>query len=157
MDTVTYPDPSVGRALEHFSLLKIDLLAKHPDAREASLGQRVIWAPTMVLADARHRELRRWVGWLPPASFCAELEFTQGMAAFQQGDFDTAKAGFEAVVNEHPEAEIAAEASYWTGIAGFLAGKRDMATLRTWWEKTAAKYPGSRFATHASVIEDAPA
>ena len=41
-------------------------------------------------------------------------------------------------------------------VAGFLAGGKDWGALSRSWKKLAAEYPGNRFATHASVIEDAP-
>ena len=157
MDAVTYPDPGVQQDLaEHFTTLKIDMLAKHPDFKAASLNQRVIWAPTFVFSDARHREIRRFVGWLPPEGFRAELKFVGAMARFNGGDFEGARSGFQSVLDAYPSAQLRPEALYWTGIAGFLAGRKDWSALREAWGTLAAEHPESRFGTHASVIEDAP-
>ncbi len=156
MDTVTYPDADVAKLLgEHFEPLKIDMLAKHPDFREASLGQKVIWAPAMIFSDAKGREIRRFVGWLPPEAFIAEIRFVMATAQFQSIDFAGARDAFRSILDAAPKSEIAPEALYWSGIAGFLAGKRDMDALREAWTRLVADYPNTRWATHASVIEDA--
>ena len=74
MDTVTYPQAGVIDALnEHFVLYKIDMTKRHPDFKEACAGGRVLWGPTFIVSDPRGSEVRRWVGWFPPASFLIEL------------------------------------------------------------------------------------
>jgi hypothetical protein len=156
MDAVTYPDPRVQELLaEHFVGLSIDLLARHPDLKEASLGQKVMFAPTFVFADAKHRELRRFTGWLPPKSFAAELELVRATAAMQKGDLETAARLYRLVAGDYADTEAAPEALYWAGVAGFLHGKKDWAALKAAWGELASRYAGNRFATHASVIEDA--
>ena len=159
MDAVTYPDDAVVAAIEQgFAPFKINLLERHPDFKEACAGARVMWGPTFVVADARGLEVRRWVGWLPPRSFVTELGFCRALADYTHGKFDDASAGFDAIVEAGPDAgrEIHPEALYWQGIAGFMAGPKDWDALRRSWTKLAEEYPGSRFGTHASVIEDAP-
>lgn len=154
MDTVTYPDAAVAAYLsEHYVGLKINIMDRHPDFKEASGASRVIWAPTLIFAD-RRGELRRYVGWLPPQSFLAELTLARGTAAFNSGQFPDAKSHFDTVLAEYPDAPVAAEAMYWQGIAGFLAGDRDMPALQSSWQRLAAEHPDSRWGVHASVIED---
>lgn len=157
MDTVTYPDPTVAAELEqHFSPLKIDMLARHPDFKEASGATKVIWAPTMIFTDAKGRELRRWVGWLPPEHFRAELAFVRATAEFQNVKFEGARDGFARVVEEFPTAPLKPEALYWLGIAGFLAGGKDFAHLSEVWGRLARDHSDTQWGIHASVIEDAP-
>jgi hypothetical protein len=157
MDAVTYPDPAVQQDLvKSFAGLKIDQLARHPDYKAASLAQRVIWAPTFVFSDARGREIRRFVGWLPPAAFRAELGFVRAYAAYQNGDFPTAAKLCDEVVEAFPAAPVAPECLYWGGTAAFLAGKKDWAALKDRWGRAAAEHGATRFGIHASVIEDAP-
>jgi hypothetical protein len=156
MDAVTYPHDSVIAAIaEGFAPFKVNVLERHPDFKEACAGARVFWAPTFVIADSRGREVRRWVGWLPPRSFVAELAFCRALAAFNEGQFARAQADLGVIVESHPETAIHPEALYWQGIAGFLAGPKDWAALGRSWEQLARDYPGNRFGTHASVIEDA--
>lgn len=155
MDAVTYPDAAVIDALESgFSCFKLNMLDRHPDFKEASGASKVMWAPTLIFADAKGRELRRYVGWLPPASFLAELEFVHGQNAMNRADFEAARGHFQRILDDHSEAEIAAEAQYWQGISAFLGGGKDMAALQASWGDLAQKHAGQRWATHASVIED---
>jgi hypothetical protein len=157
MDAVTYPHDSVVDAIDQgFAPYRINMLERHPDFKAACAGGRVMWGPTLVIADARGQEVRRWVGWLPPESFVAELAFCRALAEFNRGRFSEALAGFDAIVEREQGTEIHPEALYWQGIAGFMAGKQDWEALGRSWERLAADYPDNRFGTHASVIEDAP-
>jgi TolA-binding protein len=157
MDAVTYPHDCVVEAIDqHFSTFKINMLERHPDFKEACAGGRVMWGPTIIVADSRDREVRRWVGWLPPDGFVAELAFCRALAAYNQGKFADALAGFDTVVDRDTGTAIHPEALYWQGIAGFMAGDKDWEALGRSWTRLAQDYPNNRFGTHASVIEDAP-
>jgi hypothetical protein len=155
MDAVTYPHDCVVAEIDrHFATFKINMLERHPDFKEACAGGRVMWGPTLIVADSRGREVRRWVGWLPPEDFAAELAFCRALAAFNQGKFDDALAGFEAIAERDTGTAIHPESIYWHGIAGFMAGDKDWDALGRSWKRLAAEYPDQRFGTHASVIED---
>ncbi len=157
MDAVTYPHDAVVSAIgEGFVPFKINMLERHPDFKQACAGGRVMWGPTLVIADARGSQVRRWVGWLPPESFVAELAFCRALADYNHGKFAEVLAGFDAIVERNQGAEIHPEALYWQGAAGFLAGSKDWGALRRSWTRLAADYPDNRFGRHASVIEDAP-
>ena len=152
MDTVTYPDNVVaGLLAERFAVLKLNLLERHPDFKDASGGHKVLWAPALIFSDARGRELRRFTGWLPPGEFLSELRLVLALHDLNHSRFDEARAGLEGIIDAGDE--IAAEALYWHGIAGFLGGQRDMDALTSSWKQIIEEHPGSRFATHASVIE----
>lgn len=155
MGTVTYPDQRVQEVLsEHFSCFKLNLLDKHPDYREAAGSGKVIFAPTFLFTDAKGREIRRYLGWLPPESFLGELGFVLGMHRFNQARFLEARDTFQQTLDHHPEADVAAETLYWLGIAAFLGGKKDSAALATAWNEVRARFPESTWATRASVIDD---
>lgn len=157
MDAVTYPDEAVVATIEKsFSPFKINMLERHPDFKEACAGGRVMWGPTFVISDGRGLEVRRWVGWLPPGGFVAELSFCRALADYNHGKFGEALAGFTAIVEGGRGSEIRPEALYWQGIAGFMAGPTDWGALRSSWTTLVAEYPDHRFGTHASVVEDAP-
>jgi hypothetical protein len=156
MDAVTYPQESVVAAIaEGFAPFKLNMLERHPDFKEACAGGRVMWGPTIIVADARGSEVRRWVGWLPPDGFVAELAFCRAQAEHNRGKFAEALAGFDAIVENRSGTAIHPEALYWQGISGFMAGPTDWDALRRSWSRLATDYPDNRFGTHASVIEDA--
>lgn len=155
MDTVTYPQSTVSDYLgSHFTCLKINMFDRHPDFKAAIGATKVMWAPAMIFSDAKGRELRRYIGWLPEASFLAELRFVRATFEINRNQFDAARDLLAEVIDEFPDAEVTAEAMYWHGIARFLGGKRDMDALADSWNALLEKFPGSRFASHASVIED---
>lgn len=155
MDTVTYPDAAVAADLRaSFVGLKIDLAARHPDLRTASRGQRVFFAPTLVVSE-KDREARRWTGWLPPADFRADLLMARASAAMQRGDFGNAGAVLDQLLGSFAQSPAKPEALYVRGMAGFLGGNKDFAALKAAWETLAREHPESRFGIHARVIEDA--
>ena len=157
MDAVTYPEPSVQQTIaEHFVPFKINMLERDPELKEACAGRRVMWGPTFIVADNRGSEIRRWVGWFPAEGFIAELDFARALADHHRGKFAGALAAFDRIEQRGEGTELHAEALYWKGISGFMAGNKDWKALRAAWSELAERYPNNRFGTHASVIEDAP-
>ena len=157
MDTVTYPDEKVAGLLgEHFASLKINMFDRHPDFKAAIGASKVMWAPAMIFTDATGRELRRYIGWLPVDSFVAELQFVRAMFEINRNQFAAAADLLTEVVDSAGDSDVAAEAMYWQGISRFFASERNMDELADPWKALVEKFPSSRFATHASVIEDVP-
>jgi hypothetical protein len=156
MDTVTYPDPAVQNALrESFVGLKIDLLARHPDIKEASGSQRIGFAPAFVFTE-KGREVRRYIGWLDAKGFRAELLMVRAQAAFSRGDVAASRALLEDLLRDFDGTPVVPEALYLHGMAAFLAGNKDFPALRASWERCAREFATSRFGMHCSVIADAP-
>lgn len=155
MDTVTYPDPEVAAELGGaFAGFKASLMERHPDFVEASGGAPVPWAPTFVYSDARGRQVRRSLGWLPPADFLAELRTARGIWAITRRKGEEAEELLGGVVAERPEAPAAPEAAYWLGVARFLAGRRDIQALADAWNDLRRRFPDSEWALKAEVIDD---
>lgn len=149
MGTVVYPDPRVDAHLAgHFVGFKLSLLEKHPDFREATLGQPIGWAPTFLFTDGKGREVRRTVGWLGADAFLGELDVARGQHALSRGKFDDAL--------ELLEGAGTPEAGYYAGVAVFLKGKRDMAGLKERWNRLRAEHPHSEWACKAEVVDDLP-
>lgn len=155
MDAVTYPHEDVARLLaDRFTCFKLNILERHPDFKDVTATAKVPWAPTLILQDVKGRELRRWVGWLPPEAFIAELELASAVEQVQRGAFENATEILDRVVERAGDTPAAPEALYWHGIARFLGGDRDMAALKDSWTRLVAGHSGTRWAMHASVIED---
>ena len=158
MGAVTYPDNDVQQYLsDHFTTLKINLLERHPDHKEASGTGKVIFAPTFVFTDGKGREIRRYLGWLPATSFLAELRFARAQHDFNRGQFLPARDLYAEIMNDFADADVAAEATYWHGIAAFLGGNKDGAALKKSWLQVRERYPSSTWATRAEPIDDLPA
>lgn len=157
MDAVTYPDTNVQQYLaDHFACLKINLFDKHPDFKTAIGNTKVMWSPAMIFTDGKNRELRRYTGWMPAASFLAQLRLSRAMHEMNRVQFDAARTLLGEILDEFGSTEVVPEALYYHGITGFLAGGKDMAALRESWERLAKDHAGTPFATYASVIEDVP-
>jgi hypothetical protein len=149
MGTVTYPRPEVVAALSAgFATYKLDLKTPHPDFKEAAGRARVPWAPTFVVTEPGGREVRRWVGWLPPAAFVDQLQLARGLAELGQGRF--AAAGL--LLTTLPESP---EARYWAGVAAYRRPDGTLEDLAAHWNELRQRFPQSTWAVRASVIDDA--
>ena len=80
MDTVTYPQPSVASFItEHF--VPVRLILNRPQDQIYFRAQRVIWTPTIVIADRRGVGHYQSPGYLPPELFLSMLRI--GLARAQ--------------------------------------------------------------------------
>jgi len=157
MGAVTFPDAEVQTRLQSFKNYKVDQLARHPDFRAAGGEQRVTWSPAFIFRDRKGLELRRWIGWLPPRTFAAELAFVQATEKYRRGDFAGAIEGFDQVLSEASGTALEPETLYWKGTAAFLAGGKDMAALASSWQDLAERFPRTHWGQHAAVIADVSA
>ncbi|MGZ4807695.1 MAG: hypothetical protein ACXV7D_00055 [Thermoanaerobaculia bacterium] len=146
MDTVTYPDARVSALLaERFDVIRIDVKNVQAGQREIVRIARPLWTPTMAILSGAH-EIRRAVGYVPPAEFLAELETALGQIDLLHQDFDRALATFRHAA----DAYRSAEALYWAGVAAFKRA-RTFDVLRPVWDELDAKHPGSPWARRADV------
>ncbi len=155
MDTVTYPDPRVVAQVGALVVpLKISLLEKHPDYKEATGGTAIPWAPTLLYTDGKGREFRRTIGWFDPAEFLGELQLAAAHFHLSRWRFAEALAAFELTASEHAATLAGPEAGYYAGVTRYLSGKRDMAALAERWNQLRARHPGNDWSVKASVIDD---
>src|SRR3954465_7214739 len=142
MDTVSYPDPAVGEEITaHFVCARVDITRNRAAAREA----RVLWTPSLAFWS-RHRVLRRdSVGFFPPALLLQELRFVRGLNALRSADFERAQALFRDISDAPEAGDLAPEAFYWIGIAGYLRDQ-DHATLHRTWRPLRERWPDSAWA-----------
>lgn len=151
MDTVTYPNEQVAQYLgEHFLSARFNMA--EPEAIKALVRDyRPQWTPTFIFLDHHKIEVRRVVGYLPPGEFVPELIMARANAALLNGKAADAFALFRTVAEQHPEANVAPEALYYAGVAGYRRdGKPD--ELRVQWNMLREKYPHSTWWTRASFI-----
>jgi len=153
MGTVTYPDAQVAEFVsERFVALKFNVKERHPDFKEALGRGKVLWAPLLVFLDGRGSELRRYVGFLPPDEFLAELRLVLGMSEMTHADFAAALRWFESAAGDYPDSSAAPEALFWGAAAGYRL--HGLAEVVRRWDDLRARYPETTWARRADVVPD---
>jgi hypothetical protein len=140
---VTYPEPAVRSLIaEHFIPVKL-MLNKRADQQHFR-AHRVLWTPTIAILDHRGVSHYQSPGYLPPALFVGMLRIGLGRALTAWMRYDEAAAHLEAVAAE-PNAELAAEALYWLGVAWYLKDRRRAPMMRAW-SRLRQEHPASSWA-----------
>ena len=145
----TLPDPQVAKFIDRmFAPAMFEV--SEPKSQELMRKYSFEWTPTFVVTDTSGNEVYRWVGYLPPGDFCAELLFAEGRAAFKNKDWDRAVRCYGSLVEKFPDSEVAPEAMYYTGVAWYEK-TRDATYLEDTHKRMAAKYPDNGWTKKASV------
>lgn len=145
----TLPDPKVSKYIEKM-LVPVAFEVSDPRSEELKKQYGFEWTPTFIVADGNGTEVYRWVGYLPPGDFCAEMVFAEGRAAFKNKNWDQAVKCYNAVVEKFPDGEAAPEALYYAGVAMYEK-THDASYLEDAKHKLKAHYPDSSWAKKASV------
>jgi hypothetical protein len=153
MGAVTYPNAQVAEFVsERFVALKFNVKERHPDFKEALGRGKVLWAPLLVFLDSHGSELRRYVGFLPPDEFLAELRLVLGLAEMTHGNHEEALRWFDGAAADYPRSSAAPEALFWAAGAGYRL--RGLAEVIRRWDDLIARYPESTWARRADVVPD---
>ncbi len=157
MGAVTYPDPQVQQLIhDHFVAVQFNVAEPTPEFTEILRAARPLWGPTFVFLDASRAELRRSVGYVPPADFIAELTLTLGLWRLLHTQPVEASAHFQSVARREPAGKFAPEALFWAGCAAYRRAGPDkeakLAALRSWWLEVMERFPESTWADRASAI-----
>jgi len=130
LDAVTYPQPAVASFItEHF--VPVRLLLNRSQDQAHFRTHRVIWTPTIVIADRRGLQHYQSPGYLPPEQFLAMLRIGLGRALTAWMRYDDAATHLEAVAAE-PHSQLAPEALYWLGVAWYLKERKRAPMMRAW-------------------------
>lgn len=150
MDTVTYPNEQVAAYMnEHF--VNVHLNTAQPKAVAAAIREfRQLWTPTFIFLDHHRIEVRRFVGYLPPAEFLPELIMARGMGAELAGKFAEAHDLFRTVAEQHASAAVAPEALFWAGVAAYKRDGGGSTGLMANWNELKDKHPDSTWRVRAS-------
>ena len=150
MDAVTYPDTRVVSFLdENFHSIRVNMKEPQEAMRDLLRATKPPWGPTFVLLGARRVELRRYVGWLPPQEFIAELTVALGVNDLIRRRFDEAHAHFRAACVDEFRNGIAPEALFWAGVAKYKTGGKP--ALREVWDELVARFPESTYARRTDI------
>ena len=153
MGAVTYPDQDVIEFLaEQFVPFKVNVKDLDSGGRALVAKHRTIWEPGLLYLDARGREVRRNVGFLPPTEFIADSRVALGKIALLQSRYADAEQQFRQAVDLSSEGGVAPEALYWAGIAAFrIAGNKKL-ELAERWAELQERFPGSSWWSRADVF-----
>ncbi len=145
----TLPDPKVAKYIEKM-FAPVAFEVSDPRSEEVKKQYNFEWTPTFIVTDGSGTEVYRWVGYLPPGDFCAEMVFAEGRAAFKNKNWDQAAKCYNAVVEKFPDSEVAPEALYYAGVAMYEK-THDASHLEDAKHKLKAHYPDSSWVKKASV------
>ncbi len=146
---MSYPHPAVAAELrEFFVCARVDITADRGAARQA----RVLWTPTLQFWSRHGIPLRESVGFLPPLLLLQQLRLARALDALRSARFDQAQALFQQVAETEEARELAPEALYWVGIAGYLRD-RDHAALRRAWRPLRERFPASSWAARTEYSD----
>jgi thiol-disulfide isomerase/thioredoxin len=150
---ITYADPAVRQYLnEHFVLVKYN--TKQPNEwfkrLNGSFGH--FWHPNIVVLDYHLTELRRSIGYLPPAAFMAELEVGRALHELYHRRAPKALEILSRVAGEKQSTRVAAEALYWAGVAAYRVSG-DLSDLAQQWKRIPVRYPHSDWVERADCLD----
>jgi len=143
LDTVTYPHASVTNFItDHF--VPVRFLLNHSQDQAHFRAHRVIWTPTIVIADHRGVGHYQSPGYLPPPLFLPMLRVGLARAQLAWARYNEAAAQLAAVADDRASA-LAPEALYWLGIAWYLQSRRRAPMMRAW-DRLRQEHPASIWA-----------
>ncbi len=145
----TLPDPKVSKFIDKM-FVPVALEVSEPGSQEAMRRYGFEWTPTFIAADDSGKEMYRWVGYLPPGDFCAELVFAEGRAAFKNKEWDRANKCYSLAAEKYPDSGVAPEAMYYAGVAMYEK-THDATYLADTARKMRARFPDSSWTKKASV------
>lgn len=109
--------------------------------RELCRKWRIPWTPTFLFLDGDGVEHHRFLGYLPPDEFLAQILFAGAREAFSKGRYDDALRRYGAIVERFPQSDAAPESLYWTGVCGFKLTK-SMDPIHEKCREVVKRYPG---------------
>ena len=115
----------------------------------------VRWTPTIIFLDVNGNEHHRFIGYLPPEDFIAQLILGKGKVEFNRDDFEKAMQCFQEILVRFPQADASPEAQYFLGVAKYKAS-HDPKELKNGWEALERDYPNSEWAKKARVFAQIP-
>jgi tetratricopeptide (TPR) repeat protein len=115
----------------------------------------VKWTPTIIILDSDGEEHHRFVGYLPPEDFIAQIILGKGKVEFDLDRFEQAMQCFQEILVRFPKADAAPEAQYYLGVTKYKAS-HDPKELKLGLEGLQRDYPSSEWAKKAQVYSLIP-
>ena len=108
----------------------------------------VKWTPSIIILDGDGSEHHRFVGFLPPEDFIAQLILGKGKVQFNQDRFEQAMQCFQEILVRYPKADAAPEAQYYLGVAKYKSSHNPK-ELKLGLEALQRDYPNSEWTKKA--------
>jgi thioredoxin-related protein len=152
MGAVTYPDKAV------IDFVDYNFIPVQVQVTDTALMQKynVSWTPTILVLDADGKEHYRSVGFLAPGEFIAAMQVGKGRYYLDTDQFPEARAMFEEVISQSPEANAVPEAIFFRGVTRYKH-THDPKPLREVYDTLTAKYPASDWSKRAEPYKLIPA
>lgn len=150
---LTYQDENVQRYLaESFVCIKYNTTQPDNNFRKLNGPFAHLWHPDLVVFDHHLKEMRRVIGFLPPAEFIAQVAIGEALVHLYQGRKEAALALAENVADRPVSAEAAAEALYWAGVAAYRT-RGSLADLALRWNLLSSRFPASTWSLRADCLD----
>jgi hypothetical protein len=108
-----------------------------------------------VILDQGGEEHHRFVGYLPPEDFIAQIILGNGKTEFDLDHFEQAIQWFQEILVRFPKTEGAPEAQYYLGVSKYKAS-HDPKELKLGLEVLQRDYPSSEWTKKAQVYSLIP-
>jgi tetratricopeptide (TPR) repeat protein len=115
----------------------------------------VKWTPTIIILEAEGDEHHRFIGFLQPEDFIAQMTLGKGKLAFNLDNFDQAIQCFQEILVGYPKTDAAPEAQYYLGVSKYKAS-HDPKELKLGLEALQRNYPQSEWTKKAQVYSLIP-
>ncbi len=115
----------------------------------------VKWTPTIIILDSDGEEHHRFVGYLPPEDFTAQITLGKGKIEFDLDRFEQAIQCFQEVLVRFPKSDAASEAQYYLAVTKYKAS-HDPKELKSGLEMLQRDYPNSEWTKKAQVYSLIP-
>lgn len=108
------------------------------------------WTPTLIILDEDGTEHHRFIGFLPPENFIAQIILGKGKVEFNLDQFEKAIQTFQEALVRYPKTEAAPEAQYLLGVTRYKVS-HDPKDLKLGLEHLQRDYPNSEWTQKAQV------
>ncbi|MBI4565688.1 MAG: tetratricopeptide repeat protein [Planctomycetes bacterium] len=149
LERATFPEEAVATEVNEWVVpVKLNVLKD----RELTKRHRVPWTPAFLFVDAEGVEQHRFMGYLPPDEFSAQIHLAAGKDAFAKGDYGAARRRYQDLVDRYGRTDAAPEALYWTGVCDFKLTK-DESKIYDRCREVVQRYPGHIWAKKLGFIK----
>jgi outer membrane protein assembly factor BamD (BamD/ComL family) len=115
----------------------------------------VKWTPTIIILDLNGNEHHRFIGYLPPEDFIAQIILGKGKVEFDLDNYEQSMQCFQEILVRYPKGDTAPEAQYYLGVAKYKASHNPK-ELKLGFEVLQRNYPNSEWTKKAQVYRLIP-